>query len=128
MSLNKYLSKLLIAPNNLKKDLLNKIKNEASNAEKGLPARIFAMNSLEDPDIINELYMKHLNRDKNKTLWFEVSCCLRPGVKNLSENIEVISVLGQFLEHSRVYYFACGNEDFLDGEVFIGSADWMVQT
>ena len=54
-------------------------------------------------------------------------CCLRPGVKNLSENIEVISVLGQFLEHSRVYYFACGNEDFLDGEVFIGSADWMVR-
>ena len=52
-------------------------------------------------------------------------CCLRPGVPGLTENIRIMSIIGRFLEHSRIFYFASGAEDPLDGEFFIGSADWM---
>ena len=127
VTLNKYLSKLLIAPQNLKKEILKKIAQEANNAKCGRPARIFAkMNSLEDKEIINALYEASSAGVEIK-LVVRGFCCLKAGVEGLSENIEVISVLGQFLEHSRVYYFANGEENFLDGNVFIGSADWMVR-
>jgi polyphosphate kinase len=59
------------------------------------------------------------------TLFVRGFCCLKPGVPGMSENIEVISVIGRFLEHSRVFHFASGQEDPLDGEWFISSADWM---
>ena len=78
------------------------------------------MNSLVDPEIIKLLYLASKSRVKI-TLIVRGVCCLYPQRKNLSENIKVISIIGHFLEHSRIFWF-CNNGD---NEVFIGSADWM---
>jgi polyphosphate kinase len=117
--------KLVIAPIALKKKFLELIELETENAKKGLPARIIAkMNSLEEKDISRALYEASRQGVKIDLIVRGV-CCLRPGVPGLSENIRVISIIGRFLEHSRIFYFRGGAKHPLDGTFYIGSADWM---
>ncbi len=116
---------LLVAPINMRQKFNQLIDREAANARKGRPARIIAkINSMEDRDVTERLYAASQAGVKI-TLIVRGFCCLRPGVPGLSENINVISVVGRFLEHSRIFYFAAGQEDPLDGEWLISSADWM---
>ncbi|MFN9993568.1 MAG: polyphosphate kinase 1, partial [Phycisphaerales bacterium] len=116
---------LLVAPFNMRQKFNQMIDREIENARKGLPARIVAkINSMEDRDMTERLYAAS-NAGVKVTLFVRGFCCLKPGVPGMSENIEVISVIGRFLEHSRVFHFASGQEDPLDGEWFISSADWM---
>jgi polyphosphate kinase len=112
---------LLVAPVNMRDRFLALIKREQENAEKGLPGRIVAkMNALVDEKIIIALYAASQAGVK-VDLIIRGICCLRPGVPGLSENIQVISIIGRYLEHSRIFYFYNQGEE----EVFIGSADWM---
>tara|TARA_Y100001970_G_scaffold294351_1_gene451268 strand:- start:9208 stop:11331 length:2124 start_codon:yes stop_codon:yes gene_type:complete len=113
--------KLLVAPGNLRQRLENLIKRETKFAREGKEAAIIAkMNSLVDPTIIDLLY-EASQAGVSIKLIIRGICCLYPGKKELSENIEVISIIGHFLEHSRIFWF--NNND--NSEVFIGSADWM---
>ncbi|MDR3607537.1 MAG: polyphosphate kinase 1 [Oligoflexia bacterium] len=117
--------KLVIAPVALRLKFMELIEREMTNAQKGLPARIIAkMNSLEDKEISRALYAASQAGVKIDLIVRGV-CCLRPGVADVSENIRVISVIGRFLEHSRIFYFADGAKAPLDGSIYIGSADWM---
>ncbi len=117
--------KLLVAPVNMKARFLEMIQREKTNKQEHQPAHIIAkMNSLEDRDICEALYQAS-QAGVPITLIVRGFCCLRPGVKGLSDTIEVFSVLGRFLEHSRIFYFAAGHHDRLDGEYYIGSSDWM---
>lgn len=112
---------LLVAPVSLRENLIKLIKREAENKELGKPAHIIAkVNSLTDVEIIHELY-KAAQAGVKIDLIIRGICMLRPEMKGLSENIRVISVVGRFLEHSRIFYFANGGNE----EVYIGSADWM---
>ena len=116
---------LLIAPINMKSTFMNKIHQEIKNKKAGKPARIIAkMNSMEDEVITEALYEASV-AGVEVTLIVRGFCCLKPGIKGLSENIKVISIVGRFLEHSRVFYFANGSDNIQDGEFYIGSADWM---
>jgi polyphosphate kinase len=113
--------KLLVAPFNLHERISDLILRETANARAGLPARIIAkMNSLVEPGIIQALYRASQAGVKIDLIVRGI-CCLRPGVKGLSENISVRSIVGRFLEHSRIFYF----ENACQPEVFLGSADWM---
>ncbi len=113
--------KLLIAPFNLHDRMMDLILRETANARAGLPARIIAkMNALVDEQIIAALYTASQSGVKIDLVVRGI-CCLRPGVKGLSENITVRSIVGRFLEHSRIFYFENGCQP----EVFVGSADWM---
>ena len=116
---------LLVAPFNMRQRFNEMIDREAEFAKQGKPARIIAkVNSMEDRDITERLY-EASRAGVKVTLIVRGFCCLRPGVKGLSENIEVVSVVGRFLEHSRIYHFSGGQKDALDGEWYISSADWM---
>ena len=110
---------LLIAPNRLLTGMLERIDREAAFARAGRPARITAkLNGLSDPDIVRALY--RASRDGvDVDLVVRGICTLRPGVPDLSERIRVVSIVGRFLEHSRIYRFANGG----DPRYFIGSAD-----
>jgi polyphosphate kinase len=113
--------KLLVAPFELHKRMLELIERETENAKQGLPARIIAkVNSLAEPQIIEALYRASQAGVKIELIVRGV-CCLKPGVKGLSENITVRSIIDRFLEHSRIYYF----ENACQPQVFIGSADWL---
>jgi polyphosphate kinase len=113
--------KLLVAPFNLHERMSDLILRETASARAGLPARIIAkMNSLVDPGIIQALYRASQAGVKIDLIVRGI-CCLRPGVKGLSETITVRSIVGRFLEHSRIFYF----ENACQPEVFLGSADWM---
>jgi polyphosphate kinase len=113
--------RLFVAPATLKDRFLSLIHREADHARAGRPGRIFAkMNALQSPEIINALYDAS-NEGVEIDLVVRGICCLRPGVPGLSERIRVVSVIGRFLEHSRLYYFHNGGDE----EFFIGSADWM---
>jgi polyphosphate kinase len=113
--------KLLVAPVNLRQRMEALIEREIRQAKSGNKGHlIFKMNSLSDPKIIRLLYKASRAGVKIQLLVRGI-CCLRPGLKGVSENIEVISIVGRFLEHSRVYYFRNGGEE----EVYIGSADLM---
>jgi polyphosphate kinase len=113
--------RLFVAPATMKDHFLSLIHREAAHAREGRPARIMAkMNALQSPEIINALYDAS-NEGVEIDLMVRGICCLRPGVQGLSERIRVVSVIGRFLEHSRLYYFLNGGDE----EYFIGSADWM---
>ncbi len=113
--------KLLVAPVNMRQQFLELIDNEITQALKGVPAQIIAkMNALEDPAIVRKLY-EASQAGVSIDLIVRGNCRVRPGIRGVSENIRVISIIGRFLEHSRIYYFAnAGNPRY-----FIGSADWM---
>ena len=112
---------LLIAPINLRDRMVEMIVRETENKQAGKDARIIVkINSLTDDKLIRALYRASQAGVKIDLIVRGI-CVLRPGIEGLSENIRVISVVGRFLEHSRVYYFRNGGND----EVFIGSADWM---
>jgi len=124
-SLKEDYDRILVAPINMESRFIKLIRREIRNRKAGRPARIIAkMNSLEDEHLIRELY-RASKKGVRVDLIIRGICCLRPGVPGLSENIQVISVVGRFLEHSRAFFFQNGKDDPADGEFFIGSADWM---
>ncbi len=115
------LYKMYVAPSGLRARFMAEIQKEAKNARAGKKAHIIAkMNSLIDSEIIDNLY-KASQAGVKTDLIVRGICCLRPGIKGVSENINVRSIVGRFLEHSRIYYF------YNDGEenVYLSSADWM---
>jgi len=115
--------KLLVAPINLRERMIELIERETANAKQGKPARIIAkMNRLADTEIISALY-EASQAGVTVDLIVRGICMLRPQVSGLSENINVLSIVGRFLEHSRIYYFANGGEE--TEEIYIGSSDWM---
>ncbi len=115
------LHKLLHAPFTLHRAVLAHIEREAANARAGLPARIIAkLNALTEPGVIQALYRASMAGVRIDLIVRGV-CCLRPGVPGVSDRIQVRSIVGRFLEHSRVYYF----ENAGAPEVYCGSADWM---
>ncbi|TVP60472.1 MAG: polyphosphate kinase 1 [Nodularia sp. (in: Bacteria)] len=112
---------VLVAPVNMRDRFLGLIRREIENVENGFSGRIVAkMNSLVDPQVIATLY-EASRAGVQIDLIIRGICCLRPGLKNISENIRVISIIGRFLEHSRIYYFHNNEQE----EIYIGSADWM---
>ena len=114
-------NKLIVAPIWMKKKFVSLINREIENAKQGKEARIVAkMNSLCDPVIIKSLYEASCAGVKIDLIVRGI-CCLKAGVKGLSENITVRSIVGNFLEHARIFYFY--NDGFED--VYMGSADWM---
>ena len=124
-SLKREYNKLLVAPINMKARFLEMIEREIVNRKAGKPAHLIAkMNSLEDDSICRTL-IKASQAGVCVDLIVRGFCCLAPGKPGLSENIRVVSVVGRFLEHSRLFYFRNGAADPVDGEFFIGSADWM---
>ena len=115
------LKKLMVAPFDLKQRLIGLIQRERDHALAGKPARIIAkLNSLVDQEIIEKLYQASC-ADVTIDLIVRGICCLRPKIPDLSENIRVISIVGRFLEHSRIYYFSNDGQPNL----FLSSADWM---
>lgn len=115
------LNKLVQAPFHLHKKVLERIEWETRAAEAGKPARIIAkMNSLVDPEVIRALY-RASQAGVQIDLIVRGICCLRPGIPGVSENISVRSIVGRFLEHSRIWYFQHGTSPLL----YASSADWM---
>ncbi|SIT65981.1 polyphosphate kinase [Ectothiorhodosinus mongolicus] len=115
------LKKLLQAPFTLHASMLDYIDREIEHAQAGRPAKIMArMNSLIEPKLIQALY-RASQAGVRVQLIVRGICCLRPGIPGVSDNIQVRSVMGRFLEHSRVFYFQNGKEP----QVFCSSADWM---
>lgn len=116
---------LIVAPVNMKQRFLEMIRRELDHHQAGRPAHILAkMNQLEDRDICEALY-KASQGGVRIELIVRGFCTLRAGVPGLSDNITVLSVIGRFLEHSRIFYFRNGAEPPFDGEFYLGSADWM---
>ena len=120
-AIEKKFKRLLVAPLHLRKGLLKLIAAETRNAEEGRPARIrIKVNSMVDEAIIDALY-RASNAGVEVDIWVRGICSLRPGIPGLSEHIRVRSILGRYLEHSRVFAFA--NDG--DPQIYIGSADMM---
>jgi polyphosphate kinase len=120
-SAHKDYKKLLVAPVNLRDRFEAMIQREIAHQLKGGQGKlIFKMNALVDPQVIRLLYEASQAGVKIDLLVRGI-CCLRPGIPGISENIQVISVVGRFLEHSRIYYFRNGGEE----EIYLGSADLM---
>jgi len=114
-------SPLLVAPLTMAESFLRLIRREQEHAQAGRLARIVAkMNALLEPSVIDALYQAS-QAGVEIDLIIRGLCILRPGVKGLSDRIRVRSIVGRFLEHSRIYHFANGGND----EIFLGSADWM---
>jgi polyphosphate kinase len=116
---------LLVAPLDMRERFIERIEREARHRREGRTARIVAkMNQLEDLPICEALAAAS-QAGVPVDLIVRGFCCLRPGVPGWTENVRVRSVVGRFLEHGRLFHFANGQEDPLDGEFLIGSADWM---
>ncbi len=117
--------KLLVAPLNMRERFVALIRREADHARDGRAARIVVkLNQLEDAPICEAL-CEASNAGVTIDVIARGFCCLRPGIAGLTENLRVRSVIGRFLEHGRVFYFANGREDPIDGDYYLGSADWM---
>jgi polyphosphate kinase len=120
-SRQRHYRQLLVAPVNLRNGIANLIRREIAHAKQGRPAWLsFKMNALTDPTMVHLLY-EASQAGVVVDLLVRGICCLRPGVPGVSENIRVASVVGRFLEHSRVYCFANGGQE----EIYLGSADLM---
>jgi len=119
--------KLLVAPMNMRQRFLEMIAREAAHSEAGRPGRIIAkLNQVDDLEITSALVAAS-RAGVRIDLIVRGFCCLRAGVPGWTENVHVRSIVGRFLEHSRIYYFSNGEEDPLAGEFYIGSADWMMR-
>jgi polyphosphate kinase len=115
--------RLVVAPESMRSRFTDLVRRESEHARAGRPAGIVAkMNQLQDAPMIRELY-RASQAGVPITLNVRGLCCLRPGVPGLSETIRVSSVVGRFLEHSRIFRFANGG----DPEYYIGSGDWMAR-
>ncbi|MDV3350920.1 polyphosphate kinase 1 [Leptolyngbyaceae cyanobacterium CCMR0082] len=113
--------KLLVAPVTLRDRMIGLIQREIDHCLEGRPGKIIAkMNSLVDPEMTRWLY-KASQAGVQIDLIIRGICCLKPGIPEVSKNIRVISIIGRFLEHSRIFYFQNNHQE----EVYIGSADWM---
>jgi polyphosphate kinase len=120
-SAKKEYRRLLVAPVNLRPGFESLIRREIEHQSSGGNGRlIFKMNALVDPEIIRLLYQASQAGVKAELIVRGI-CCLRPGLPGISENIRVISIVGRFLEHSRIYYFHNGGDE----EIYLGSADLM---
>lgn len=125
LSTGQHYNQLVVAPDHMRNRFMDLIDNEIANAKAGKPAHIYAkMNSMEDRMITEKLY-EASQAGVQIDLVVRGFCCLKPGVPGLSENIRVISIIGRFLEHSRVYIFANASKDPMEYQYFISSADWM---
>ena len=114
--------RISVAPEGLKQKVLDLIIRETEKSTPERPGFIFAkMNALVDEEVIQALYKASQHGVKIQLLIRGV-CCLIPGIKGLSDNIEVRSILGRFLEHSRIFYFSNGSDE---AEIYLASADWM---
>ncbi len=115
---------LITSPRDMRIQLCNLVRREVENAKNGIPSGIIIkLNSIQDKELIEELYAASQAGVKVKLIVRGI-CSVRPGRKGLSENIEVISIVGEYLEHSRIYYFHSGGNP----KVYIGSADAMVRS
>lgn len=115
---------LITSPRDMRIQLCNLVKREAENARQGIPSGIcIKLNSFQDKELIDELYAASQAGVQIKLI-VRGMCCLRPGRKGVSENIEVLSIVGEYLEHSRIYYFHNSGSP----KVYIGSADAMVRS
>jgi polyphosphate kinase len=115
--------RFLVAPEGLRAGLLERIERQMARHREGKPAQIqFKCNAIVDEGMIDALYAASM-AGVPIDLWVRGICCIRPGIPGLSETIRVRSVLGRFLEHSRIYAFGTGEDE--DSEVWIGSADLM---
>jgi polyphosphate kinase len=113
--------KLLVAPVNMRDRFIQLIEREIQHQQSGYASHIILkMNSLVDPELISWLY-KASQAGVKIDMIVRGICCLRPGVEGISDHIRVMSVIGRFLEHSRIFYFTNGGQE----EILIGSADWM---
>jgi polyphosphate kinase len=122
-SLQRSYRKLIVSPVNSRESFEKLIQQEIDHCKAGKTGRIVAkMNALVDPNTIANLY-RASQAGVSIDLIIRGMCCLRPGVPGVSENIRVISIIGRFLEHSRIYYFHNSG----DTKIFIGSADWMTR-
>jgi len=114
---------LLVGQFNLREALEDKIDREVKNAKAGLPAKIILkMNSLQDRNMVVKLYKASRAGVKIKMIVRGI-CCLVPGIKGISENIEVVSIVDRFLEHSRIFVFHNNGKE----EIYLSSADWMAR-
>jgi polyphosphate kinase len=120
-NMNQKYQKILAAPFNLRERLGTLIRREMEHSRAGFPARlIFKVNSLTDLDIVDLLY-EASQAGVQIDLFVRGMCCLRPGVQGMSENIRVTSIVGRYLEHSRIFYFFNGGQE----QIYMGSADLM---
>jgi polyphosphate kinase len=124
-SLTPAFHKLLVAPIDMRERFLAMIAREIEHRHAGRPARIVAkLNQVEDAELCRALSAAS-QAGVEVDLTVRGFCCLLPGVPGWTERVRVRSVIGRFLEHSRIFYFANGEADPLAGEFYIGSADWM---
>ncbi len=124
-SLKTQYRKLLVAPVNMKDKFIEKIERETRHKKEGRPAQIIAkMNGFDNPAIGRVLYSAS-QEGVEIDLIIRGICCVKPRVPGMSERIRVVSIIGRFLEHSRIFYFRNGAENPVDGEFYIGSTDWM---
>jgi polyphosphate kinase len=122
-SMQKEYARLMVAPVNLRERMLRLIKRETAHAEAGRPAQIIAkVNRLTDLEVIEALYRASQAGVKIELI-VRGACMVRPGVPGLSQTITVRSIVGRFLEHSRIFFFLNGGDE----ELYIGSADWMTR-